>query len=212
MKAAPPRSVVAHRGRTGFAREVRLSRASGPVRRLRLPSFRRAVACVITVALWLAFGASVEDARADEMRSLDEQVQEVKSDVLEIAAELSNLEEKLLFPSGTQLAVFVSLTGKGGLDLDSTEIRIDGERVAAHVYNFKEVDALRRGGIQRIHTGNVTTGTHRLEVVVTGRTGSGGEVERTKAFEFEKGVGPKLLEISLATDSSGDGLIALGQP
>jgi hypothetical protein len=146
-----------------------------------------------------------------QLRSLDEQVQEVKSDVLEIAAELSNLEEKLLYPSDTQLAVFVSFTGTGGLELDSTEIRIDGERVAAHVYSFKEVDALRRGGIQRIHTGNVTTGNHRLEVVVTGRTGGGGEIERTQSFEFEKGVGPKLLEVSLATDRSGDGLIALGQ-
>ena len=49
-----------------------------------------------------------ESARA-QMKGLDEQVQEVKSDVLSIAAELNQLEEKLLYPSDTHLAVFVSL-------------------------------------------------------------------------------------------------------
>jgi hypothetical protein len=43
-----------------------------------------------------------EPASAAEMRSLDEQVQEIKTDVLGIAAELTRLEEKLLYPSGTQ--------------------------------------------------------------------------------------------------------------
>ncbi len=188
------------------------------VARSALVSARRlAGSAVIACALALAAMAATDSPASAtstndtaQLRSLDEQVQEVKSDVLEIAAELSNLEEKLLFPSDTQLAVFVSFTGDGALELDSTEIRIDGERVAAHVYSFKEVDALRRGGVQRIHTGNATTGSHRLEVIVTGRSG-GGEIERTKSFEFEKGVGPKLLEVSLATDRSGDGMIALGQ-
>jgi len=168
-----------------------------------------AVACVLGLIATTSSPSSANDTA--QLRSLDEQVQEVKSDVLEIAAELSNLEEKLLYPSDTQLAVFVSFTGAGRLELDATEIRIDGERVAAHVYSFKEVDALRRGGVQRIHTGNVTTGAHRLDVVVTGRTGSGGEIERIESFEFEKGVGPKLLEVSLDTARSGDGLIVLGQ-
>ena len=43
------------------------------------------------------------------MRSLDEQVQEIKTDVLGIAAELNRLEEKLLYPSNTHLAIFVSI-------------------------------------------------------------------------------------------------------
>lgn len=189
------------RERTVFASGRRLSGAS-----------LLAAACLLGLLGAMAATASSSSANdTAQLRSLDEQVQEVKSDVLEIAAELSNLEEKLLFPSDTQLAVFVSFEGAGRVELDSTEIRIDGERIAAHVYSFKEVEALRRGGVQRIHTGNVTNGHHRLEVVVTGRTGSGGEIERTKGFEFEKGVGPKLLEISLATDRSGDEMIMLGQ-
>src|ERR1041385_8825016 len=51
--------------------------------------------------------AATPDQR--QMRDLDEQVQQTKSDVLSIAAELNQLEEKLLYPSGTQVAIFVAL-------------------------------------------------------------------------------------------------------
>ena len=146
MTATPSRSIAAHRGRADFAREVHLSLASRPVWVDRLRSFWRAIACVTTVALWFASGASVEEANADEMRSLDEQVQEVKSDVLEIAAELSNLEEKLLFPSNTQVSIFVSLGEGESARLDSVQIQIDGESVAHHIYSFKELEALKKGG------------------------------------------------------------------
>jgi hypothetical protein len=58
------------------------------------------------------------------MQGLDEQVQEIKSDVLRIAAELSLLEERLLYPSGTQVAVFVSLAQGEAFQLDSVQIQI----------------------------------------------------------------------------------------
>src|SRR5262245_48213789 len=44
-----------------------------------------------------------------KMRGLDEQVQETKSDILNISQELSRLEEKLLYPSGTQVAIFIAV-------------------------------------------------------------------------------------------------------
>jgi archaellum component FlaG (FlaF/FlaG flagellin family) len=168
-----------------------------------------AIACVVILSFGSATGVLASDKQ--KMRSLDEQVQEVKSDVLSIAAELSNLEEKLLFPSDTQVAVFVSLNGDASLQLDSAEIRIDGELVAAHIYSFKELEALKKGGVQRIHSGNVPTGKHQIEVVISGRQASGNEVTRKRQFDFTKEVGPKLIEISLAADRTGDGLITLGQ-
>jgi len=147
---------------------------------------------------------------SQQMRSLDEQVQEVKSDVLSIAAELSNLEEKLLYPSDTQIAVFVSLRDGGSLQLDSAEIKIDGELVAAHIYSFKELEALKKGGLQRMHTGNVPTGEHQLDVVIAGKLG-GSDISRTKSFSFTKGVGPKLIEVGLSSQDTGAGLISLGR-
>jgi hypothetical protein len=164
--------------------------------------------CALSVFLVLPIPVLAGDN--PKMRSLDEQVQEVKSDVLSIAAELSNLEEKLLYPSDTQLAVFISIRDGGSLQLDSAEIKIDGERVAAHIYSFNELAALKKGGVQRIHTGNVPTGDHQLEVVIAGKVGSGSEISRTRSFNFSKGVEPKLIEVSLSGRETGDGLISLG--
>jgi hypothetical protein len=144
------------------------------------------------------------------MQSLDEQVQEIKSDVLGIAAELSRLEEELLYPSNTQVAVFVSLAEGESLRLDSVQIQIDGELVAHHIYSFKELEALQKGGVQRIYTGNLPTGEHRLEVSVAGKLPSGEDFSGTQSFGFDKDVEPKLVGITLAGQASGDASIQLG--
>jgi hypothetical protein len=144
------------------------------------------------------------------MQGLDEQVQEIKSDVLSIAAELSNLEEQLLYPSGTQVAVFVSLAEGETFRLDSLKIQIDDRLVAHHIYSFKELEALQKGGVQRIHTGNVPAGEHRLEVFLAGELPGGGEFHGTETFSFRKEVEPKLVGITLAGGASGSPSIQLG--
>ena len=154
-------------------------------------------------------GAARADSK-EQMQSLDEQVQEIKSDVLGIAAELSRLEEKLLYPSNTQVAVFVSLAESESFRLDSVRIQIDGELVAHHVYSFKELEALQKGGVQRIYTGNVSTGEHQLEVSVAGELPDGGDFAGTESFSFSKDVEPKLVGINLAGQASGDARIELG--
>ena len=143
------------------------------------------------------------------MRGLDEQVQEIKSDVLSIAAELSRLEEKLLYPSDTQVAVFVSLAEGEALRLDSVRILIDGQLVAHHIYSFKELEALKKGGVQRIYTGNLRTGEHRLEASASGKLSGGTDFSENESFTFSKEVKPKLVEITLSGDS-GDASIQLG--
>ena len=144
------------------------------------------------------------------MQSLDEQVQEIKSDVLSIAAEMSQLEEKLLYPSGTQVAIFVSLAKGDQMRLDAVRLQIDGRLVAHHIYSAKELEALRKGGVQRIYTGNVRTGEHRLEVSVAGKQPGGKDVTGTESFSFSKDVGPKLVGVTLAGGASGDLGIQLG--
>ncbi len=188
-------------------------RARNRRQRRRAISCRRRISCTLVLALLCAIGASPNASRADskeQMRSLDEQVQEIKSDVLSIAAELSGLEEKLLYPSNTQVAVFVSLAAGETLRLDSVQIQIDGELVAHHIYSFKELEALQKGGVQRIHTGNLPTGEHRLEVSVAGKLPSGEDFSRTQSFGFSKNVEPKLVGITLAGQGSGDASIQLG--
>lgn len=145
-----------------------------------------------------------------QRRSLDEQVQEIKSDVLRIAAELSLLEEKLLYPSDTQVSLFISLAEGEKSRLDSVEIRIDGEVVASHIYSFKELEALRKGGVQRIYTGNLTTGEHRLDVSVFGKLPSGRDFDGSETFSIQKEVVPKLVGIALSASELGNAHIRIG--
>src|SRR5689334_6876260 len=140
-------------------------------------------------------GVDAPDQR--EMRGLDEQVQETKSDVLSIAAELNQLEEKLLYPSGTQVAIFVALAKGDEMRLDAVRLQIDGQLVAHYIYSFKELDALRKGGVQRIYVGNVATGDHKLNVLVDGKLKDGADFSRTEDFTFHKQVKPKLVELTV---------------
>ena len=166
---------------------------------MRNPVVQRWTLGTLALAFVLGLAASVaaEEPSKAPMQSLDEQVQEIKSDVLGIAAELDRLEEKLLYPSDTQVAVFVSLAEGETLRLDSVGIQIDGEPVAHHIYSFKELEALQLGGVQRIYTGNVPTGLHGLEVSVAGKLPGGGDFSETERFEFTKAVEPKIVAITL---------------
>lgn len=143
-----------------------------------------------------------EDVSKQELRSLDDQVQEIKSDVLGIAADLTRLEEKLLYPSNTQIAIFVSIPQGEKFRLDAMRINIDGKLATHYIYSFKELDALQRGGVQRVYTGNVPTGAHEIVVAVSGKTDSDREFNRADTFTFSKGVEPKLLGITVAGPES----------
>jgi len=158
---------------------------------------QRGIILGISVLL-LSAAAYGQEISREQIKGLDEQVQEIKSDALGIAAELNQLEEKLLYPSNTQVAVFVSLAARETFRLDSVEIQLDGTPVAHHLYTFKELEALQHGGVQRIYTGNVRSGEHNLQVSVIGKTGGGADFQKSERFTVNKGVGPRIVEMSLA--------------
>lgn len=171
----------------------------------------RAILSTVALILLICVSGSrsvAEDVSKQQMQSLDEQVQEIKSDVLGIGAELRNLEERLIYPSNTQLAVFVSLAEGDALRLDSVQVEIDGELVAHHIYSFKELEALQKGGVQRIYTGNIPTGEHRLDVAVAGKLPNSADFSESESFTFDKDVEPKLVGLTLG--GSGSPSIELG--
>jgi hypothetical protein len=175
-----------------------------------IPTAARAVVFAFLLCLSSAHGWAQEDDQ-QQMRGLDEQVQELKSDVLSISAELSQLEEKLLYPSGTQVAIFIAMAEDDQMRLDAVQLQIDGQLVAHYIYSSKELEALRKGGVQRIYVGNVATGDHQLEVVVDGTLEGGKEFSGTEQFTFRKEVKPKLVGLTLAGPDSGNTPIALGE-
>jgi hypothetical protein len=185
---------------------ARLSMRCGPLLAVRVFVFALLL-CVCSVQGWSQ--QDNQQQQRQQMRGLDEQVQQVKSDVLAIAAELNQLEEKLLYPSGTQVAIFVALTKGDQMRLDAVRLQIDGQLVAHYIYSFKELEALRKGGVQRIYVGNVSSGDHKLEVTVDGKLEGGADFSRTEHFTIRKEVKPKLVELTLS--GSANTPIALGE-
>jgi hypothetical protein len=154
--------------------------------------------------------AGAEDLSRNDMRSLDGQVQEIKSDVLSIASELNNLEERLLYPSNTQVAVFVAIEQDEEFRLDAVQVTINGELATHHIYSFKELEALQKGGVQRIYTGNIATGNHEIAITMNGKLKNGKDFSESGSFTFAKGVEPKALGITLAGPGFGSEAIRVG--
>lgn len=168
------------------------------------------VTALVLTLFAVAEPGRAQDISRDELRSLDEQVQEIKSDVLGIASELDNLEERLLFPSNTQVSVFIALEEDETFRLDAVQLEIDGTLASHHIYSFKELEALQKGGVQRVYTGNVATGGHTLNVRMIGKHANGSDFEFEDQFSFDKGVEPKALGLKLAA-SGGGNRIHLGE-
>ena len=143
-----------------------------------------------------------------QIKGLDEQVQDIKKDVLDLSSELSLLEEKLLFPSNTQVSFFVSLSGDEDFVLDSLQIKLDNKIVAQHMYTYKEVEALRAGGVQRVYTGNIKTGEHSLVASFIGRSKSQAAYQRSAEFTVTKAVGPKFVEIQVSGSNASDKMVS----
>jgi len=141
------------------------------------------------------------DGSADkqEFRSLDEQVQSLKSEVININRELMLLQEKLVYPSNTEMSVFVSLSADKKFSLDSIALQIDSKPVQKHVYTYHELEAMLDKGVQRLYTGNLANGKHQVSVSITGHTSTNNKYEQNASFTVEKNTGPKLVEIKITS-------------
>ena len=140
--------------------------------------------------------ASEAESR-EEFRSLDEEVQSLKKEVLDLNRDLFLLEEELLFPANSQVAFFVSMDVGEYFGLDSVNLKIDGKEVSNYLYTQREVDALVRGGVHRLHMENLKVGDHELIAVFTGKGPHGRDYRRGATLRFNKGIGAKYVELEI---------------
>ncbi|MBT8068411.1 MAG: AraC family transcriptional regulator [Gammaproteobacteria bacterium] len=140
--------------------------------------------------------ASETESR-QEFRSLDQDVQSLKKEVLDLNRDLFLLEEELLFPANSQVAFFISMDVGEYFELDSVNIKIDGKEVANYLYTEREADALIRGGVHRVHMANLKTGDHELVAIFTGKGPHVRDYRRGATMTFDKGIGAKYLELEI---------------
>jgi hypothetical protein len=154
----------------------------------------RAVILFVAAALLLMPVFAEAD---DAPRAIDQDVQDLKSEVLALNRDLFVLEEELLYPANTQVAVFVSMDAGELFDLDSMELKLDGKAVASYLYTPREVDAMREGGVQRLYVGNLRAGNHELVAFFNGKGPHDVDYRRGANYSFEKGLGTKYLELRI---------------
>ena len=162
-----------------------------------LTRFHQALAgLALAAALLPAF------AQTAAPNTLDARIQDVKGDVIRLNRDLLVLEEELLFPANTQVALFVSMDVGKLFQLDSVQIKLDDKPVANYLYTPLEVQALHRGGVQRVYLGNLRAGTHELVAFFTGQGPHERDYKRGATVKFDKGTEPKYIELRIK-DSTG---------
>jgi hypothetical protein len=133
---------------------------------------------------------------------LDSRIQDAKSDVIKLNRDLLVLEEELLFPANTQVALFVSMDVGKLFELDSVQVKLDDKVVTNYLYTPLEVQALHRGGVQRVYLGNLRGGEHQIVAFFTGRGPHERDYKRGTTIKFDKGTDPKYIELRIK-DSTG---------
>lgn len=132
-----------------------------------------------------------------DTRGLDEEIQNLKKDVVDLNKDLFVLEEELLFPANTQVAIFVSMDVGDFFALDNVTLKIDQKEVANYLYTPREAEALLKGGVHRLYLGNLKVGEHELVAFFTGKGPNERDYRRGATLKFEKGIGAKYLELKI---------------
>jgi hypothetical protein len=160
-----------------------------------------AAAAPAAVAPAAPAAAATETAPADappaDFKTLDQEVQGLKKDVIDLNKDLFVLEEELLFPANTQVALYVSMDVGTFFALDSVTVKIDNKEVKNYLYTAREADALLKGGVQQIYLGNLKVGKHELVAFFTGKGPQERDYKRGATINFDKGVGAKYLELKI---------------
>ncbi|MDP9014859.1 MAG: AraC family transcriptional regulator [Pseudomonadota bacterium] len=141
--------------------------------------------------------AASADAPAADFKTLDQEVQGMKKDVIDLNKDLFVLQEELLFPANTQVAVYVSMDVGAFFALDSVMLKIDNKEVKNYLYTTREAEALLKGGVQEIYLGNLKVGKHELVAFFTGKGPVERDYKRGATITFDKGVGAKYLELKI---------------
>jgi hypothetical protein len=158
------------------------------------------VILVITALSIFSVPSFAQEDSNDE--ALDTSIETLKKEVLSLNRDLFILEEDLLFPSNTQFSIFLSMNAGQLFNLDSVQLKIDNKSIANHLYTEQELQALKRGGVQRLHIGNLPSGEHEIIAIFTGVGPSGRDYRRGKTIVIEKSSEPQFVEFSIEDDDN----------
>lgn len=156
------------------------------------------IKCLVSVLLVSTVAITVQ---ANDEVPVAQQIGNLKKEIIALNRDLFILEEDLLFPSSTQLAVFLSVDIGTYFQLDSVELKVDDKTVTHYLYTEKQISALHRGGVQKLYVGNIDQGNHELSAVFHGLGPENRPYKRGVVLEFEKDDEAKALELKIRDSS-----------
>ncbi len=163
-----------------------------------LMDFYRSFAALLVLFASAALAQDAAPAKSGDFKTLDQDTQALKKEVLDLNRELFTLEEELLFPANTQVAVFASMDVGAFFAVDTITLKVDDKEVANYLYTEREAQALLKGGVQRLYLGNLKVGKHELVAFFTGKGPHSRDYRRGTSLTFDKGVGAKYLELKIS--------------
>lgn len=125
----------------------------------------------------------------------------LKESVLTLNRDLLILEEELLYPASSQIAIYLSMDLGTFFELDAVKVEIDNQLIVSELYSDKQTQALFRGGIQRLYVGNVKSGEHEISAIFTGR-GPNKDFKRGAKLIVSKTTDPLVLELRIQDSES----------
>lgn len=142
-----------------------------------------------------------EAAQSETAPPIAPQLESLKESVLTLNRDLLILEEELLYPASSQVAIYVSMDIGQYFALDAVKVEVDNQLVASELYTDKQVNALFRGGVQRIYIGNLKSGEHEIAAFFTGR-GPQQDYKRGAKLTLKKTQAPLVLELRIIDSSA----------
>lgn len=160
----------------------------------------RHLCCVLFISC-LTISLPLKAADQQTEQAVTEQLQQLRKEVVALNRDLFVLEEDLLFPSSTQVVVYLSMDVGTYFNLDSVELRIDDQVVTHYLYTEKQIQALFKGGVQKLHIDNLAQGEHQLSAFFIGKGPQEREYKRATSLTFNKTAEAKSLELSIVDSS-----------
>ena len=128
--------------------------------------------------------------------------QPLEEKLLQLDAELQLLEEDLLYPASSRVAVYLSMDLGELFALDAVTLKLNGKDVTHHLYTQREIEALYKGGVQKLYVGNARQGENQVTAFFTGKGPHDRDYKRATTVTFEQSFEPVFVELSI-TDNTG---------
>lgn len=146
--------------------------------------------------------ASIQtEPELSEVSTVESQIASLQQALMSLSTDLLILEEDLLYPASSRVAIYLSMNLGELFKLDAVTLKLNGKDVAHHLYTTRQVNALYRGGVQKLFVGNAKQGENTLTAVFTGQGPHAREYKRATSLEFEQSFEPVFVELEI-TDST----------